>query len=105
MFFKKVDGLTPDQALNFMPQIKNAPISSIPVKRPRFSFQNQNKGTSNGLKLKNQNQNQNGGLGRTTIGKRFPMEAAPSLSTQLSTTSQDGTVQLQILTEPEEQHR
>lgn len=102
MLFKKVENIS-DNSSDFLAQIKTAPVSTIPVKRPRYSIQS-NKG-GNSLKLRNQNHSQNGSAGRTTIGKRFPLGAAPSLSSPLSSLSQDGSVQLQILSEPEEQHR
>ncbi|XP_021950843.1 nuclear factor of activated T-cells 5 isoform X1 [Folsomia candida] len=82
----------------------NSPTSSTlspPIKRPRFSYLPQpNCGKGTGLKLRNQNQ-----ANRGSIGKRLPPGTTPTLSSALSSVSRDGRVQLQIVSQPEEQHR
>ncbi len=83
-------------------------VSPVPVKRPRFSFQAPATPLkmNSGLKLRNQNQNQSsGGAVRNTLGKILPPGATPTLSSALAAVSRDARVQLQILAQPEEQHR
>ena len=87
----------------------NTNLSPIPVKRTRFSFQTPSTPLkmSSGLKLRNQNQNQSGsgGLRNNALGKILPPGAIPTLASPLAASSRDGRVQLQIVAQPEEQHR
>jgi nuclear factor of activated T-cells 5 len=82
-------------------------LSPVPLKRPRFSYIPQSNGgkisVGGGLKLRNQNQINRGN--NTIGGKLLPPGTPPTLGSALSSMSRDGRVQLQIVCQPEEQHR
>lgn len=92
------------------PRSHTAASNPSPVKRPRLCFSppsnsnnsNANESKGSGLKLRNQN-----GVHhvRNSVGKRLPPGTTPSLTSPLGSVSRDGRVQLQILSQPEEQHR
>lgn len=87
--------------INVSPNV-NAAASPIPMKRSRFSFPHP--AASKGLKLRNQNHNQ-GYMSARSVGKRLPPGTTPTLTSNLSPFSREGRVQLQIISQPEEQHR
>jgi hypothetical protein len=96
----QVLSVSPTESLSPNSTSPTSTMSPVPVKRARFNYPSQNqlngvKGT--GLKLRNQN-------GRS-IGKRLPPGTVPTLTTNLASMSRDGRVQLQIVSQPEEQHR
>ena len=80
-----------------------------PVKRPRLCFtppsSNNNETKGSGLKLRNQNGVHHHHNVRNSVGKRLPPGTTPSLTSPLGSMSRDGRTQLQILSQPEEQHR
>jgi len=84
-------------------------MSPVPIKRSRFTYASQNGSLSSGkggLKLRTQNQNSNGrNGGNGGLGSRLPPGTTPTLTSSLASTSRDGRVQLQIVSQPEEQHR
>ncbi|CAL8131490.1 unnamed protein product [Orchesella dallaii] len=82
----------------------NPSPSPIPVKRSRFSFAHPAASKISGLKLRNQNQNQNYMPARS-VGKRLPPGTTPTLTSNLAPYTRDGRAQLQIVSQPEEQHR
>jgi len=84
------------------PTMTPAAVAPVPVKRARFSFPAPTaplRSASTTLRLRNQNQSP------TVRGKLLPPGTAPTLSSTVAATSRDGKVQLQILAQPEEQHR
>ncbi|ODM97124.1 Nuclear factor of activated T-cells 5 [Orchesella cincta] len=82
----------------------NPSPSPIPIKRSRFSFAHPAASKGTGLKLRNQNQNQNYMPSRS-VGKRLPPGTTPTLTSNLAPYTRDGRAQLQIVSQPEEQHR
>lgn len=78
--------------------------SPIPMKRSRFSFPHPAASKGTGLKLRNQNHNQNYMPSRS-VGKRLPPGTTPTLTSNLAPFTRDGRAQLQIVSQPEEQHR
>lgn len=77
---------------------------TIPMKRPRFCFSSPSPSKQTGLKLRNQNGVQSM-RNSSLAGKRLPPGTTPTLTSPLSAVSRDGRVHLQILAQPEEQHR
>lgn len=90
---------------------KSSPTSSLPiaVKREKFPlFSSSVKGF--GLKIRNQNQNSQNTARRTSAvgangGKRLPIGTTPTLSSVLTSSNRSQSASLQILAQPEEQHR
>ncbi|CAG7725985.1 unnamed protein product [Allacma fusca] len=76
--------------------------SPVPPKRPRFNFSAPAPSKPTGLKLRNQNGVQMRG---GSVGKRLPPGTTPTLTSPLAPVSRDGRVHLQILAQPEVQHR